>query len=244
MTGRSPRRGVRTRSAWRVGFVLLAALVLGMLYGLARPGLGERGALPTNQSLRIGITQEFENLNPLIMQMGATVYQYRLVNRTLVTLDENAEFKAQLAVEMPTFENGLARFVEVDGVQKLEADWEILPAATWGDGVPVTCHDLQLSWEVAQSQYVSIAGVEPYREVESISIDPQNPKRCTFRYATPKWQFNRRFTFHLLPDHLERPVFEAYGDQPEGYEKHSLYTTDPTNPGLYHGPYRLSLIHI
>ena len=56
-----------------------------------------------------------------------------------------------------------------------------------------------MSWEVAQSSYVSIAGVEPYREIERISIDPQNPKRCTFLYRTPKWQFNRRFTFYLLP---------------------------------------------
>ena len=239
MTGGKVRNGVRTRSAWRLGLGLVAVLVLALLYGLALPGMGARGTPPGNDSLRIGITQEFESLNPLIMQMAATVYLYRMVNRTLVTLDETPEFKAQLAVELPTLENGLARFVEVDGVRKLEADWEILPAATWGDGVPVTCRDLQLSWEVAQSPHVSIAGVEIYREVERIAIDPDNPKRCTFLYREPKWQFDRRFNYYLLPDHLERPVFEAYGDEPEGYEKHTLYTTDPTNPGLYHGPYRI-----
>jgi peptide/nickel transport system substrate-binding protein len=232
------RAGRRGR-VWAVALGGIALLVLAVLYGLARPGLGNRGHAPTTHSLKVGITQEFESLNPLIMQMLATSYLYRMVNRTLVTIDEDAHYQAQLAVKIPTLENGLARFVDVDGVRKLEADWEILPAATWGDGVPVTCHDLELAWEIAQSPYVSIAGTEIYRQVEVIRIDPANPKRCTFLYRQTKWQFNRIFQFFLLPAHLERPVFEAYGDQPEGYEKHTLYTTDPTNPGLYHGPYRI-----
>ena len=239
MSSAKPRSRTPTRAAWRLGLAIVALLVLAMLYGLASPGLSGHGELPTNRSLRIGITQEFESLNPLIAQMSATFYLYSMVNRTLIGLDDNAEFRAQLAVQMPTLENGLARFVEIDGVRKLEADWEILPGATWGDGVPVTCRDLELSWEVAQSPHVSVARVELYREVERIRLDPENPKRCTFVYREPKWAFNRRFQFYLLPAHLERPVFEKYGDQPEGYEKHTLYTTDPTNPGLYHGPYRI-----
>ena len=243
MTGGGPRGGIHTRRTWRIGLAVVALLVLAVLYGLARPGFGER-SVPTNRMLKIGITQEFESLNPMIGQMSATFYLYSMVNRTLVGLNDDAEFEAQLAVELPTLENGLARFVDVDGVRKLEADWQIRPEATWGDGVPVTCHDLQLSWEVAQSPYVSIPGVEIYREVERILIDPADPKRCTFLYRQPKWIFNRRFQFYLLPDHLERAVFEAHGDQPEGYEKHTLYTTDPTNPGLYHGPYRIREIKL
>jgi len=245
----SRRTGGRAAAAKRpIGSIALASVAVSVfllgLYGLARPGLVGTREAPTNRSLKIGITQEFENLNPVIMSMSATNYMYRMVNRTLVTLDENTEWKAQLAVEVPSLENGLARFVEFDGVRKLEADWHILPAATWGDGTPVTCHDLQLSWEVAQSPYVSIPNVENYRQVEQIRIDPQDPKHCTFLYREPKWNFDRPFQFYFLPSHLERAVFEAYGDEPEGYEQHSLYTRDPTNPGLYHGPYRIKEIQL
>jgi peptide/nickel transport system substrate-binding protein len=221
-------------------FVAIVSFVAIALYALARPGLIGAGEPPTNDQLTIGITQEFEDLNPIVMSMLATTYLYRMVNRTLVALDENTEWQAQLAVEIPTMENGLARFIREDGVDKIEADWQIRQAATWGDGVPVTCHDLQFSWEVALSDFVSVTGIEIYRQVEKIRIDPNDPKRCTFVYREPKFFFNRDvFQFYAVPEHVERPVFEQFGNQPQGYEQNSLYTRDPTNPGLYHGPYRI-----
>jgi peptide/nickel transport system substrate-binding protein len=242
---KTPAISAARRAAKRhiIIFGAIAGVVVA-LYALARPGLVGAGAPPGNAQLTIGITQEFENLNPIIMSMLATTYLYRMVNRTMVVLDENTEWVPQLATEIPTLENGLARRVHVDGEDKLEADWQIREAATWGDGTPVTCHDLKFSWEVAQSEHVGVRSVEVYRQVEEIRIDPNNPKHCTFLYQQAKWDFNRIFLFFLLPEHLERPVFERYGDQPQGYEQHSLYTRDPTNPGLYHGPYRITEIQL
>jgi peptide/nickel transport system substrate-binding protein len=236
---RPPMRTFRRAARRNILIVAMAAAIVLTLYALARPGLVGAGEPPSNDQLVIGMTQEFENLNPIIMSMSATTYLYRMVNRTLVALDEFTQWQPQLAVEIPTFENGLARFVHDDGVRKLEADWEIREAAAWGDGVPVTCRDLAFSWEVAQSANVGVSSIETYRQVEEIRIDPENPKRCTFLYRESKWDFNRIFQFYVLPEHLERPVFERFGDQPQGYEQHSLYTRDPTNPGLYHGPYRI-----
>ncbi len=225
--------------------VLLFAVLLLALGGSAwLRSVSHSGEPPTNRELNIGITQEFENLNPLIMSMLATTYLYRTVGRTLVVLDENTEWQPQLATTIPTLENGLARFVDDDGVKKIEADWEIREGATWGDGTPVTCHDVAFSREVALSDFVGVRSKEMYDQVEEIDVDPEDPKRCTFLYKEAKWDFNRLLTFFILPEHLERPVFEEYGDQAEGYEQHSLYTRDPTNPGLYHGPYRIQDIQL
>jgi len=229
----------RRRSARNLVLVAAAVAAVAAGYALVRPGLAGVAAPPDNTQLIIGMTQEFENLNPLVMSMSATEYLYRMVNRTLVALDEYTEWQAQLATRIPTMENGLARFVEADGQRKIEADWEIREAATWGDGTPVTCRDFAFTREVALSGHVGVRSTEVYRQVEHIRIDPFNPKRCTFVYAEPKWNFNRIFQFNVLPEHLERPVFEEFGDQPQGYEQQSLYTRDPTNPGLYHGPYRI-----
>lgn len=195
----------------------------------------------THKELNIGITQEFENFNPIIMSMMATTYMYRMVNRTLVVLDEKAQWVPQLAQSIPTLENGQARLMkDQQGNQYVEADWVIKEQAKWGDGVPVTCKDLKFAWEVALSDFVSVGEKEVYDQVRSIIIDPNNPKRCRFVYREAKWNFNRLATFYALPEHLEREVFEKHGKEPQGYEQNSRYVREPTNPGLFHGPYRIA----
>src|SRR3546814_12184979 len=42
--------------------------------------------------------------------------------------------------------------------------------------------------------------------------------------------------FRRLPAHIEEPIFDA---APEDYRKRTAYDTDPTNRGLYFGPYRV-----
>lgn len=213
---------------------------LTLLLGLHSP----LQAMPTNKDLNIGMTQEFENFNPLIMSMMATVLMYRMVGRTLVVLDENSQWITQLAEDIPTLENGQAKRFKENGVDKISAQWRIKEAAKWGDGTPLTCHDFEFSWKVAQSDFVSIGEKEVYAQVERMEIDPKNPKHCIFYYKEAKWTFNRIATFYALPKHLEEDVFKQYGQQAEGYEQHSNYTKNPTNPGLFSGPYRIAQIQL
>jgi len=201
-------------------------------------------AAPTNDELSIGITQEFENFNPLIMSMMATSYMYRLTGRTLVVLDHEGKWQTQLAKEIPTLKNGLAKKINEKGQQKLQATWVLKEKAKWGDGTPLTCHDFKFSWEVAQKETVSIAEKEVYTQVESIDINPENPKECTFTYKEAKWDFNRLATFYPVPKHIEKKIFDKYSDKPEGYEKNSNYTKNPTSPALFSGPYLIEEIKL
>jgi len=82
------------------------------------------------------------------------------------------------------------------------------------------------------------------RKSKKITVDPKNPKKCTFLYDKAKWDFYQLGTFHLLPKHLEEKVFNMYGAENGGYEKNSLYTKDPYNVGLYNGPYILQEIQL
>ena len=77
----------------------------------------------SNKELKIGISQEFENLNPLIMTMSATVYIYSMVGRALVTMDEHSKWVPQLAESIPSMEKGTAKLVDFGGKKKVVATW-------------------------------------------------------------------------------------------------------------------------
>jgi peptide/nickel transport system substrate-binding protein len=197
-----------------------------------------------NSELKIGMSQEFENFNPLIASMSATTLMSKLAMRDLVYIDANGKWMPQLVKSIPTLDNGGAKIVTVGGVKKIEAVWEILDAAVWGDGVPVTCDDASFAIKVASAATVSVGEKEVFTQVEKITVDPKNAKKCTFLYDKAKWDFYQLGTFHLLPKHLEEKIFNMYGAENGGYEKNSLYTKDPYNKGLYNGPYLLQEIQL
>lgn len=197
-----------------------------------------------NRELKIGMTQEFENPNPVIMQILATSYIYGFVGRTLNVLDHNGVIVEQLAVKTPTLENGLAEFFEEGGQKKLRAFWEMKEEAVWGDGAPVTGHDFKLAWTIGLSDTVSVPLREMYAEISRIEIDLDNPKKFTLVYDQPKFNYNQIYQIYPVPSHLEGPVFEEHKAENEGYEKNTKYIKDPTNPGLYNGPYRVSEVKL
>lgn len=215
------------------GFMLAASLFAAQSF-----------AAPTNAELKIGISQEFETLNPIIMTMSASAYMYRMVGRSLVNLTPEGKWVAQLAKEIPTLEKGTAKIIEEGGKKKIVATWEILDKASWGDGKPVICQDFITAREIAISPTVSVGEKEQWTQVEKIDIDAKNPKKCFFKYDKAKWDFYQLAQFFPVPTHLEKAVFDKYSKQKEGYEKNSNYVRNPTNPGLYNGPYVVSEVKL
>ncbi len=190
-----------------------------------------------NSELKVGMSQEFENFNPLIASMSATTLMMRMAIRPLVTIDADNKWVPQLAKSIPTIENGGAKFVTIKGVKKIEAIWEIQEAAVWGDGNPVICDDFAFAIKVASAATVSVGEKETYTQIEKVTADPANPKKCTFLYEKAKWDFNQLGNTLPLPKHLEEKIFNMYGATNAGYENNSLYVKDPYNVGLYNGPY-------
>lgn len=199
-------------------------------------------AAVSNSELKIGISQEFENLNPLIMTMSATSYMYSMVGRTLVTLDPDGKWVAQLAKKIPNLADGSAKMSS--DKKQIIANWEILDNAKWSDGNPVVCADFDFARTVAASPNVSIGEKETYTQVAKIEWDKATPKKCTFTYEKARWDFYQLARFFPLPKHLEEPVFKKYGAQKEGYEKNSNYTKNPTAKGLFNGPYQISEVKL
>jgi peptide/nickel transport system substrate-binding protein len=194
---------------------------------------------PTNAELKIGITQEFESMNPLIMSMAASSYMSAMVHRGMVFLDASGKFVPHMAKAIPTLENGGAKFVGSGKTRGLVATWEILENASWGDGTPVTCADFKFAWEVGKNPNVSIGSREPYENIKSITWNEASPKKCEYTYVKAKFDYYQGVP-GPLPRHLEEPVLREFGSKKEGYDQNTIYTKNPTNPGLYNGPFLIS----
>lgn len=187
--------------------------------------------------LRIATAQEFDTLNKMMSTMMMANHLSGFVNRTLTRPDETMTWKPQLAEQIPSFENKLAKFVTVNGQKKIVSVWTLKENAKWGDGKPVTCRDFQFTLEVINNPLVPVSNKSAYNVVEKIEFDPKKPKVCTLTSAKATWDFFKLGDFIPLPSHLEEPVFEKFKNEKEGYAKNTLYSKELTNPGLFNGPY-------
>lgn len=212
--------------------------VLGFIFTLQFSAVAY--SAPSLDELKIGISQEFDAIHPMIATMLASNYIFNLAGRSLVVLDANGKWVTQLAKKIPSIKDGDAKTVTYKGKKTIQATWQLLENAKWSDGTAVTCEDFKLALDVANSNNVGVASKEDYSAVETIEWDPKTPKTCKFTYNTVRWDFYQIPRFIPLPSHLERPIFEKYKGEAQAYDKNTLYSKAPTTAGLYNGPYQIS----
>jgi peptide/nickel transport system substrate-binding protein len=195
-------------------------------------GSGVAGA----RDLVIGINQFPSNLHPNIDSMASKAYVLGLTQRPFTTYDQKWELVCMLCVELPTLENGKAVAEDAPGGKHgVALTYSIRPDAVWGDGTPITTKDVLFTWEVGRHPKSSVGNAELYRRIWRIDVGDDR----TFTLHDEKLGFNYNAIndFRLLPEHLERKVFEP---DPETYRNRTLFDTDPANPGLAFGPYRIA----
>ena len=185
--------------------------------------------------LSIGVTQFPSTLNPLIDQMFVKDYVLGAVHRPLVSYDADWKLVCMLCTELPSFDNGRAQKVDLgDGKTGVAITYTLLPDAKWGDGVPVTTDDVRFSYEVGKNPLTGVADAESYRRI--VKLDVKDAKTFTLTLDRITFDYAVAGAFDIIPEHLERAAFA----DPAQYRFHTLYDTDPTNPGLYDGPYRVT----
>ena len=163
-------------------------------------------------------------------------YVLGLTQRPFTTFDQKWELVCMLCTELPTLENGKAVAEDAPGgKQGVALTYRIRPDAAWGDGTPITTKDVLFTWEVGRHPKSGVGNAELYRRIWQ--IDVVDDKTFILHDEKLGFNYNAINDFRLLPEHLERPVFEA---DPETYRNRTLFDTDPTNPGLAFGPYRIA----
>jgi len=186
-------------------------------------------------SLTIGVTQYPGTLNPNIDPLAAKFYALGFTTRPFTVYDGDFKLQCLLCTELPSFDNGRAVPVDLpDGKRGVDLTYTIRPEAMWADGVPVTTADVQFTWEVGRDAKSPVSNAEMYRHMTGITL--KDDKTFTIHDDKLDFTYAAINDFELLPAHLER---EAFAD-PTQYRQRTHYVTDPTNPGLYDGPYRVS----
>lgn len=194
-------------------------------------------AAPSSQAreqLVIGMAQYPSTFHPNIDSMLAKSYLLGLTERPFTAYGVDWELACFLCTELPTLENGQAAIETLaDGRQGIAVTYTIQPEARWGDGTPVTTKDVLFTYEVGRHPESGISNAELYRRI--LSIDVKDDKTFTMHFDRVEFTYNAINDFHLLPEHIERAAFAV----PSKYKNRTLFDAEPTNPGLYFGPYRI-----
>jgi len=190
------------------------------------------------EELTIGITQFPSTLHPNFDLMTAKSYVLGMARRPFTTYDAHWRLICMLCTELPTMENGRAVAVErPDGTRGVQVRYTIQPDARWGDGTPITTADVLFTWEVGRHPQSGVANTELYRRIERIEV--HDAKSFTLHLTKLTFEFAAINDFQLVPAHIERARFEQ---DPAAYRDRTAYNTEPTNPGLYFGPYRITQV--
>jgi peptide/nickel transport system substrate-binding protein len=202
---------------------------------VALPALAQQ---PAREQLTIGITQYPATLHPNIESMAAKSYVLGFARRPLTSYDQDWNLTCMGCDTLPSLENGMAeRETTPDGKAGIRVTWRLREGWRWGDGTPVSAEDLLFAWQAGRDFSTGFGGSEFYRiAYEAIVVDPRTITlrfdRVTFEYASAgDWQ--------PLPAHIERSRWEQ---EPRSYRTRSAYETEPGNPGLWNGPYRVAAV--
>jgi peptide/nickel transport system substrate-binding protein len=224
-------------------FAAVFAVVLAMSTGALPARAGD------DRTLTIGMTQFPSTFNPLIDSMVAKSYVLGMTRRPLTTYDKDWKLVCLLCVTLPTIENGLAKPVDLpplkpgaagkDGKPRkgIALTYQIRPKARWGDGVPVTVKDIIFTWQVGRHPQSGVASAEGFRRI--VKIEPKDDKTFVMTVDRITFDYNDQSNFDVLPAHLEEKPFRA---SPADYKNQTTFDTDPTNKGLYFGPYRIAKV--
>ncbi len=213
-----------------LGRAALAALILS--------GFGAPAALAASkEKLTIGLSQFPSTLHPNFDSMLAKSYINAMARRLITVHNADWEVICVLCLELPDLEKNTARFeMTPDGKPGLAVDYSLDPRAVWADGTPMTTKDIKFTWEVGRHPETGIDNVELFRRI--LSIDVHDDHRFTLHLDRRSCDYQGINGFEILPEHVEAAAFT----DPANYRKQTFYDRDPTNPGLWFGPYKIKQV--
>jgi len=192
---------------------------------------------PARDELVIGVSQFPQGFHPNLASHVVLSLIHGMTRRPFTVYDADWKLICLLCDELPSRDAGSIRdWTTPAGEPGLEVDYTIRDGATWDDGTPVSTDDVTFTWEIGRNEAAGINNQELYRRMEKIVA--HDARRFTIFWNKRTCDAEAINDFELVPAHLERPA----ASDPAAYRSRNAYDTDPTQAGLYFGPYRISQV--
>jgi peptide/nickel transport system substrate-binding protein len=202
-----------------------AALGAGLLLSLPA------AAANPHPDLTIGVASFPSTLHPEIDPDLIKFYLLGLADRPVTAYDAVGKLVCLLCVEVPSIANGGARLED----RGMAVTFRFQPGLQWGDGAPLGAEDLAFTARVGRDPNSGFANAHTWSIISR--VDVVDHLTAVMHFTEPNYQFDE--LGQLLPAHLEETVFD-HASGPAAYMQNSRYSTTPTDPGLYNGPYLIA----
>jgi len=217
------------------GVILRALLLLCLLGAPALADPVPSGRAP--DELALGVLSSAGSLHPNTTDIGYGFIR-ALGYRHLAAPDESWHVVCFLCETLPTLKDGGAKLVTLpDGGRGIDVTFTLTPELSWADGRKVTSDDVIFSWQLGRTHGIGYTNTQIFDDIADITR--LDDRRFTLHMKRASYQYNTPYFFEILPAHVEGPIVQGLADK-SSYLAHSAYETDPTNPGLWLGPYRLT----
>ena len=209
---------------------LAAALCLTLLPFLA-------SAASPRETLTIGLSSFPTQFHPYADPEAVKAYIEGFALRPVTAYNAEWHNTCLLCTDLPSQD---ADTVDIEerppGLPGMAVTVKLRPGLKWGDGAPVTAHDIAFTAKVGRDPQSGFANTRAWGKVER--VDVVDEQTAILHLDEVSTEFDR--IGELLPEHLEGPIYDTYG--PTEYLHQSLYNRAPTTPGLWNGPYLISQI--
>lgn len=191
------------------------------------------------QKLVLATNSEPDTLNPLFAEMAGSHEILFLGQRLLTMNDDKWNLVPDLAVEVPTVENGLVKTLDskvkdASGKAKqiMQVTWHIKPDAVWEDGIPVTANDFIFAWKVCIDPSQEIIDRDICKRVENMEATGIDKKTLIVTWMEPFAFYNTYRVHNILPEHLLKSHYHKAGGGTNDLKK-DAYGQHPLSNGPF-----------
>lgn len=177
------------------GIILCLMMIIMLVSGCSSKSLPipQKNEIKPGGQLVYGSLQEPNTLNPLLSDLLATAEVSSLVFSGLLVTNDKGEWLPDLALEVPTLQNG---GVSQDG---LTVRYKLRPGVTWHDGKAFTAEDVKFTWQTIMNPKVSVISRDGYNKIAAIDTPDSHTVIIRFKeYYAPHLTL---FT-SILPKHI------------------------------------------